>query len=436
MTNQTSNSNDVTSATPFTPIDYIKVTILGFGLTALWASLHNIVLPLRLLDFVDESMKNSYLGYLTFAGLVLAMLVQPLVGAASDRSRFSWGRRRPYILVGTVVLLILLPGIGLLESYSAIFVCYCLMQVASNTAQGPYQGFIPDLVPGGKRGLASGVKGLLEMVGGAILLFLTSNFMDRYSPGEEDYWLWLTLGVLGLVFLITALITLITVREQPGTGGQAIASLSGGSMVTALADLLKGLRTYIKQHRDFIWFLVSRGILGMPGVILQTFALYYLRDVTGVENPAGAAANLVIVVSAGLIAIVYFTGRLSDRIGRKPIMLSSGLIGVIGIVLIYFSDSYTQVLLGGGLIGLASGAFLSASWAMATDLAVEGEEAKYLGLTNLAMAAGSALARLIGPLIDHFNAVETNLGYSVLLLACLICFIVGSLLVLKVRGVR
>ncbi|HEY40485.1 MAG TPA: SLC45 family MFS transporter [Dehalococcoidia bacterium] len=434
MENRKGNNNNVTGSPRFAPVDYIKITILGFGLTALWASLNNIVLPKRLLDFVDESMKNSYLGYLTFAGSVLAMLVQPLVGAASDRSRFSWGRRRPYILAGTILLLLFLPGIGLWESYAAVFVCYCLMQIASNTAQGPYQGFIPDLVPEGKRGLASGVKGLLEIIGGASLLLLTSNFIDRYSPGEEGYWLWLTLGALGVVFLITALITLITVRERPGTGRQIVAS--SGSRVT-LVDLLKGLRTYIKQHRDFIWFLVSRGILGMPGVILQTFAYYYLQDVIGVEKPAGAATNLVIVVTAGIITVVYFTGRLSDRIGRKPIMLFSGLIGAVGIVLLYLSDSYTQVLIGGAFIGLASGAFLSASWAMATDIAAEGEEAKYLGLTNLAMTAGSALARLIGPVIDFFNnTVAANSGYSVMLLVCLLCFVLGSLLVLKVRGVR
>ena len=137
MENRTGNSNNVTGYPGFAPINYVKVTILGFGLSALWASLHSIVLPLRLLDFVPESMKNSYLGYLTFAGLALAMLVQPIVGAASDRSGFSWGRRRPYILAGTIVLLLLIPGIGLWESYAAVFVCYCLMQVSSNTAQGP-----------------------------------------------------------------------------------------------------------------------------------------------------------------------------------------------------------------------------------------------------------------------------------------------------------
>ena len=421
------NSNNVTGSPGFAPIDYVKVTIFGFGLSALWASLHSIVLPLRLLDFAPESLKNSYLGYLTFAGLALAMLVQPIVGAASDRSGFSWGRSRPYLLAGTIVLLLLLPGIGLWESYAAVFICYCLMQVSSNTAQGPYQGLIPDLVPEGKRGLASGVKGLLEMVGGVSLARLAAYFMDRYSPAEEGYWLWLTLGTLGMVFLVTALLTLLAVRERPGTRG---------SSVSLLSDIFKSFQIDFKQHRGFIWFLVSRGLLGMPGVILQTFALYYLIDVIGIDNPAAAAADLLIVVGAGLIAVIYFAGRFSDRIGRKPIMLSSGLIGAVGIVLLYLSDSYTQILLSGAFIGLASGAFLSTSWAMATDLAAEGEEAKYLGLTNLAMSAGSALARLIGPLIDYFNTLETNLGYSVMLLVCFLCFIVGSLLVLKVREVR
>ncbi|UCB42941.1 MAG: MFS transporter [Dehalococcoidales bacterium] len=461
MKNQAENNQTPPDSPGFTSIDYVKVTILGFGLSALWASMHSIILPLRVLDFAPQGQENSYLGYLTFAGLVVAMLVQPVVGAISDRSRFSWGRRRPYILVGSLALLLFLPGIGLWENYAAVFICYCLMQVASNTAQGPYQGLIPDLVPAEKRGLASGVKSLLEMVGGVSLARLAAYFMDQYTPGEGGYWLWLTLGTLGTAFLITSLVTLITVREQPGTGRRVAVPPNarerpehGGSVATMLMNQLtdepihsiaillvnpfKRLLANIKQHRSFFWFLVSRGLLGMPGVILQTFALYYLTYVIGVENPASAAGNLLIVVGAALIAIVYFAGRLSDRIGRKPIMVTSGLVGAVGIVLLYLSDSYAQVLLSGAFIGLASGAFLSTSWAMATDLAAEGEEAKYLGLTNLAMAAGSALARLIGPVIDFFNNPETNTytGYSVMLLACFLCFIVGSLLVLKVRGVR
>jgi Na+/melibiose symporter-like transporter len=399
-------------------MDYVKVTLLGLGLSGLWGSLHSIVLPLRLLDVVPEALKNSYLGYMTFAGLVLAMLVQPVVGAASDRSGFAWGRRRPFILAGSAAALVLLPGIGLWETYASVFACYCLLQIAGNTAQGPYQGLLPDLVPAQKRGLASGVKSLLEIIGGVTLARLSAPFMDRYSAGEGGYWLWLTLGALGIALLVTAVITLLTVHERPGVR----------SRTPILSGLLGGFRNELRRNPAFLWFLASRGLLALPGVILQTFALYYLIDVVGVERPAETAADLFIAVGAGLVAVVYFAGRLSDRIGRRPILVASGLVGTAGIVLLFFAS--------GVVIGLANGALLSSSWALATDLAPRGSEAQYLGLTNLALAAGSALARLVGPLIDHFNAIERNLGYSVMLLICLVGFVAGSLLILKVRPPR
>jgi len=141
MSKIASTNNTDARTTGFGKVDYIKITIFGFALTALWQGLHTIVLPLRLLDFVAESQKNTYLGLLTFTGLILAMAVQPVAGTISDRSGFSWGRRRPYILLGTMLLILFLPGIGLAGSYIAIFAIYCLMQISSNTAQGPYQAF-------------------------------------------------------------------------------------------------------------------------------------------------------------------------------------------------------------------------------------------------------------------------------------------------------
>jgi len=84
-------------------------------------------------------------------------------------------------------------------------------------------------------------------------------------------------------------------------------------------------------------------------------------------------------------------------------------------------------------VGISVGAFMSTNWALATDLVAKGEEARYLGLTNLATAGGAALARLIGPVIDFFNAREPGLGYSFMLLACFIYFLAGSLLLLKIK---
>ena len=172
----------------------------------------------------------------------------------------------------------------------------------------------------------------------------------------------------------------------------------------------------------------------MAFTTLQTFALYFLSDVVGVASPAEATARFSIVAVAGMLAAVYPAGRLSDRIGRRPIAVASGLLSALGISLIYlFQESYMLIILCGGLVGISFGAFMSSNWALATDLVAKGEEARYLGLTNLATAGGAALARLIGPVIDRFNTYSPGLGYQVMLLACFIYFVAGSLLLLKIK---
>ena len=413
--------------TDFHRIDYIKITIFGFALAALWSSLHSIVLPLRLLDFVAESEKNTYLGLLTFTGLILAMAVQPIAGTISDRSGFSWGRRRPYVLLGTTVAILLLPGIGLFGSYAAIFLIYCLLQVSTNTAQGPFQAFIPDLVPEGKRGLASGVKSLLEIVGGIALVRLIGYFMGQYSTSEGSFWLWLVLGALATVLLVAMLATVLAVKERAG---------SGSPQLPFLPTLYRSFKIDVKTNTDFVLFLVSRLLIFMALATIQTFALFYLKDVVGVANPATATADLLIAAGIGMIVAVYPAGRLSDRIGRRPVVISSGLLGAFGILVIFFSPSYGYIICGGAILGIATGAFMSSNWALATDLVARGEEARYLGLTNLATAGGAALARLIGPVIDFFNRYTPGLGYQVMLGACFVYFIAGSLLLIKIRRQR
>ncbi len=409
----------------FRPVDYVKITVFGLALSALWNSLHTIILPLRLLDFVAEPQKNTYLGLLTFAGLVLAMIVQPIAGAISDRSGFSWGRRRPYILIGTALAILLLPGIGLYQSFIAILVVYCLFQISCNIAQGPFQAFIPDLVPGEKRGVASGVKSLMEVAGGFAVVRLIAYFMGRYFGGEGSPWLWLSLAVLGVVLLGTMLFTVLTVKERPG---------GGGPQFPLLPTLYSSFKIDLKASPGFVTFLVSRLLIFMAMATLQTFALYFLMDVAGIANPAAVTADLLIVVGICMVVVVYPAGRLSDRIGRRPVVVSSGLLGALGILLLFFAHSYGAIMFCGALLGISCGAFMSSNWALATDLVPKGEEARYLGLTNLATAGGAALARLIGLAIDPLNIYSHGLGYQVMLGACFIYFVAGSLLLIKIKS--
>jgi len=414
----------VSNNSGFGRIDYIKITIFGFALTAMWSSLHTFILPLRVLDFVAESQKNTYLGLLTFAGLILAMLVQPIAGAISDHWGFSWGRRRPYILAGTALVIILLPGVGLVNSFIALLIIYCLLQVSSNTAQGPFQALIPDLVPGKKRGVASGVKGLLELAGGLVLVRLIFYFMGRYFAGEGSLWLWSSLSLLDVVLLAALLATIFMVKERPWVRV---------SPPPLLPTLYKSFKIDTRVTPGFGTFLVSRLLIIMAMATLQTFALYFLIDVVGITDTGQVTNDLLIVAGICLIGSVYPAGWLSDRIGRRPVIIASGLLGALGILVLLLIHSYAALIVSGALLAIAGGAFFSSNWALATDLVPRGEEARYLGLTNLATAGGSALARLIGIAIDPLNAYSHGLGYQVMLAACLVYFVIGSLLLFRIK---
>ncbi len=423
-----SNTSPEAKANEFRPVDYVKITIFGFGLAALWSSLHMIILPMRILDFVPEAEKNTYLDLLILAGLILAMAVQPIAGAISDRSGFSWGRRRPYILLGGILVLLFLPGIGVFGSYAAIFIIYCLLQVSSNTAQGPFQGFIPDLVSPEKRGLASGVRGFLNLLGGIALIYLIDLSMDRYFTGEGSSWLWLALGAPAIVLLGAMLATVLTVKERPG---------AGRPQLPLLPTVYKSFKIDVKARPDFILFLVCCFLIFMAWGTLMAHAKYYFMDVVSVTGPTAVTGTFLTVVGICMLAVVYPAGRLCDRVGRKPIAVSSGLLGALGIVALwgssFLSQSYMHILLSGGLLGICGGAWMSSQWALATDLVGRGEEARYLGLVNMSSAGAGAASRLIGPVIDFFNAYSPNLGYQVMLLACFIYFLVGALLLMKIK---
>src|SRR5205814_9699705 len=108
---------------------------------------------------------NTYVSVLDTIGAAFAIVWQPAIGALSDNSSFSLGRRRPYIAIGVVGDIIFLTLIAFVTSYWALLVVYVLFQMASNTAQGPYQGMLPDQVPADQRAEASGYYGLMNMVG-------------------------------------------------------------------------------------------------------------------------------------------------------------------------------------------------------------------------------------------------------------------------------
>ncbi len=397
--------------------DYIVLNAYSFALAVVANSLHPIILPVLVQEMVPQAWKATYLGFLLFSGLVVAIVVQPVMGAISDRSTHRWGRRRPFILVGTLLSMIFLAIIALATNYWILLAGMLLLQLASNTAQGPYQGLLPDLVPKERRGTASGVKTLMEAAGVIVAAPLAGRLMGR---GER----FLALGLLMAILLTTMLITSLGVREEPW---------KGSSNRPFLATILGTFNIEVQRCPGFIWWLINRFLFLASLSSLQTFILYFIEDVVGLSDPATAAGNLMVVLGLGVGFIILLAGYLADRVGQKPLLVAAGLGAALGVFLLPLARSPASLLAYGGLIGISAGVFVSASWALATNLVPPEEAGRYLGVTNLATAGGSAAGRLGGPIIDIFNARRAGLGYTVLFAINGLCFLLSALAIFRVR---
>lgn len=399
--------------------DYVTMNVCWFGLAFMWNGLHPIVLPALLLRFVPESLKNTYLGGLTFAGLLLAMVVQPLAGALSDHTRSRWGRRRPWILAGTLLALVFLAGMALATSYWGLLAAYLLLQIASNGAHGPAQGLIPDLVPEERRGLAAGIKNLFDMGGLVVASLAMGQLMGDDAPTRA-------FALIGGVLVASALVTLVATRERPAPAPET----SHNSLT--LRDLL---RMDLHRYPDYAWLLVSRFLILLGIYAVQGFAQYYIRDVLKVPNPAEVTGTLLATIGLALTVLVFPAGLLSDRLGRRRLNLLAGALATLGIFLLIFARDVPTLIILGGMIGMATGIFVSVNWALATDLIPQEKAGKYLGLSNLATAGAGASGRLAGPLIDGINALRPDayLGYPALFILASASVLVGTLLMLRVR---
>jgi MFS family permease len=235
-----------------------------------------------------------------------------------------------------------------------------------------------------------------------------------------------SLGIFSILILVTMLITVIFVHEGK----------KQDSSRPILRQLIKkSFYINLESEKGFVLFIVSRFLFLLPLLILRMFSLYLLQDYIGLADPVAGTSNLILIVGICLVIMVFPAGYLTDRIGRKPVIIFSGTISAVGFLIFFLWNTYFAVILGGVLIGLANGAFMSSNWAMATDLVKRDEEAKFLGLTNLATGGASAAAAFAGPLIDFLNRTFSSpTGYRAILLLCILFSLASSALVMLIKG--
>ncbi len=474
--------------------DYLSINSFTLGFNLATSTITPILLPYLVVLFMPVEEKNTHLATVRVIGLAVAMLIQPLFGMLSDRSTSRYGRRRPFIVGGTLINILCLVLVGFTPSllvageaasgvtwaFLALIACIVVMQFGANISMGAFQGLIPDLVPEDQRGRASGVKSIMELLPIFLVIFI--------GPLVDKGKIWPVVGILIGGFALVNIITVLFVKEEPlkekptdsirepfwrivaltaifvvvtqlavwlvkasgdwldkGTasvaaqvalvGGIGLLGMIGSIVIGVYFGAWVGVGKEAHQQKSFIWWVVNRLLYLAAIGSIQGFAQYYLADVIKVSNPAGQSSLLLAIVGGFLLPSAMGAGWLSDRIGRKLLISIAGLVAAAGAGLLLVAQSMTMVLICGGILGLATGTFYAVNWALGTDLVPKEKAGRYLGISNLAGAgAGIVGAGIGGPMATFFNNnVQPGLGYLVIFGIYAVLFLLSTLALRKVK---
>ena len=472
--------------------DYITFNVYFFGLTTLSQTM-GLVTPLLVQQFVGESQKATYYGTFRLFTLMVALLAQALMGLLSDRSTISWGRRRPFILIGTLgtgILTILIGFTAAMEGMTGFWVLFAiglLQPVASNMGQAAEQGIIPDLVPDEKRGRFSGVKALLEIPLPLILVAFTVGKL--VSKGNMWAGLLVAVGVLVITMLLTMLVPEKPLKEAPPamdwepiirlllmTVVFTLIILGSGQLVKFIGSLLVditspatlfiimglfGLVSMLvavavgvwfsvrisignkaKENPSFTWWVINRLAFLVGAVNLSTFAIYVLQARLGYEKEAAAAPASQLILFVGLFILLSTlpAGWLTDRMGEKRMVAIAGLVAVVGTIIALSIPSLPAIFVGGCIIGISAGLFYTANWALGTLLVPKQEAGRYLGISNLAGAGAGAVGAYIGgPIADFITAQVPQIagfGYVLIFTIYGLLFLFSVIALTQVKEIR
>lgn len=412
----------VRSGQQWNTIALLRLSSFAFGMTGFFMAMDAIVLPTLVLAVAPEGAKNTFLGALGLSGLIVAGLVQPIVGWYSDRTNTPLGRRVPFILWSSLFVALGLIGLGFISNYSSLFILWLFIQANASIGFGPFHALIRDLVPVNRIGVASSLKILADGAGGVTLIAISGVLIGRYTGPQNVLWLWITLGIIAATLVSSAVISSLTVIVR-----DRAARVSYGRP-------LHSLRNRAGLHPHLPWFLISRYLTITAIFVFPTYGLFFLRDVVGAENPPQTLAIMILSIGGALVLSIYPAGWLSDRIGRKPVVIIGGLAAAISVLALLTADSPLEVVVIASIAGAAVGTVLSASWALANELGTEGREGQHMGLVNLATIAGAASAKVFGPGVDLLNLASPGYGYAALLSGCGVAFLIGALLIVPLKA--
>jgi MFS family permease len=398
----------------------VSLGIAGGALSAMYAGVGTVLLPLQV-ERVDRAHKVAVLGVVAGVSAVFALVFNPIGGALSDRTRSRFGRRAPWLIAASAVLLVMLTLLGQAGIVPLILIGWCLAQAVANLYQAPLTAVVPDRVAPARRGVASSVAGVASVIGGVAGVGLASLFSRHLAGGYL---------ALGVVLVLTGWYFVLTTADAP-TAHLERPPRDTRPARARLADFTSALR-----HRDFALVFASRAAAILGYFLVISYELYILTDyikLPGAMKPALGVTVLAAISAVGAIIAAAIAGPMSDRLDRrKPFVFVSSAIAGAACILPVLSPTFTTIEVFAAFAGLAFGCYLSVDAALVTLVLPRSEDAaRDLGVLNIANAGPQVIAPLFAALIiSHLG------GYRTLFIVGGCCGIAGAFAVMGVRSVR
>ncbi len=367
---------------------------------------------------LDPARKATLLALVSLAGAIPALLGNLLGGALSDRTTSRFGRRRPWVVGGGVVIAISLLILALAPGLPLIVVGVVLLQLSVNATQACLTAIVPDQVPLSQRATVSAFASFALPLGAVVGVAIIAQALHGARTAY-----YVLAGVL-----IVALALFVFLVPDPVLPKENVPAFDGKAFFSSFVRPLKSA--------DFSLVLLGRVFVMFGYYIVVNYLLYYLEDAVGVKDPAVATSRVgmsQLLMTIILVASTIVTGIFSDRLQRrKPFVIGSAVIMAVSLLILALFPVLPMVFVAAAVLGLGFGGFLSGDLALQTQvLPARRDNGKDLGILNL----GSLLPQILVPIVVGIALTFLH-SYPIMFLIGAILAVLGGALIILVKSVR
>ncbi len=353
-------------------------------------------------------------------GALAAVIFNALGGRISDRSTSRFGRRRPWLIVGALGMLVGLALIALAPGAALMAVGWFLAQAAGNLALAAYVASIADQLSPAQYGRASGLVGIAGNLAVMIATWLASVLTGNMIA------LFLVPGLIGMVLVLVFAFML----PEP--------VLRENRLPFNLRELVLTFWRNPVKFPDFGLAWGGRFTIILASFMFTTFRVLYMENHLGLEpgDAVRAVATGVTIYTVTSMVASLLAGWLSDLLGRRKILVAASIL-IFGLAtyLLLHADTVTAFYVVEAIMGLAYGTYIAVDLALVLEVLPDREQAgKDMGVFNIANALPQSLAPAFG------GFLLANLGggtdFTALLVAALVAAVIGAVLTMFIRGVK